>query len=389
MLAEAIRASGALLTVVALVPDDTEPGTLGELAQRIERELKEVWGIEATVRLARRAPTSRMPWLIRQLRASIGYGQTPELLEMASPELAAVLRSEIGEKPAQFVVAHRLAAMFTLMRLAGRLPPTFFDMDDVEHLFALRSVRTVSGLRRKAFSLLRVPGLLWAEGRALHQARGSFVCSVRDAGHLSSLFLTRSVQVLPNAASIPASAQPPPEGQVILMVGVYAYGPNSDAAEFLINEIFPLVRRRAPQAQLWLAGAGVEALASFGRAPPNVRFLGFVDDLVGVYAQARIVACPIRYGGGTRVKLVEAAALGKAIVTTTLGAEGLGMRPDQEALFADVPHVFADACARLIEDEALCARLGANARRLAEEQFDQSRIIARLAGTFRQATAAP
>jgi glycosyltransferase involved in cell wall biosynthesis len=126
----------------------------------------------------------------------------------------------------------------------------------------------------------------------------------------------------------------------------------------------------------------VEALASFARAPANVRFLGFVEDLTALYGQARVVVCPIRYGGGTRVELVEAAALGKAIVTTTLGAEGLGMRPGQEALFADLPAAFAEACARLIQDDALCEKLGANARRLAVEQFDQERIVARLAGIF-------
>jgi glycosyltransferase involved in cell wall biosynthesis len=190
------------------------------------------------------------------------------------------------------------------------------------------------------------------------------------------------VQILPNAVAIPLAADTPPPGQTILMVGAYTYGPNADAAEFFINDILPLLRKRFPEAQLWLAGAGTEGLASFGRAPANVRFLGFVDDLAALYAAARIVVCPVRYGGGTRVKLVEAAAWGKAIVTTTLGAEGLGMSPGRDALFADLPGEFAEACARLIEDEALCASLGGNARRLAIEQFDQVRIVARLASTF-------
>ena len=384
MLVEGIRASGASLTVVTLAPSDAEDAAISALSPHVERELREVWGVEATVRVARSAPASQLPWIVQQLRGVLAYGQTPVLRQMASTELAAVLRSEITAHPGLFIVAHRLAAMFTLMRLAGRLPRTYFDMDDVEHTFALRSVRTLSGARNKVFSLLAVPGLLWAEGRALHRARQSFVCSDRDARRLAALFLTRSVRALPNTVAIPPAVQATPSGQVVLMVGVYAYGPNADAAEYFIGRIFPLLRQRFPQAEFWLAGAGVENLASFARAPANVRFLGFVDDLVSLYGQARIVVCPIRYGGGTRVKLVEAAALGKAIVTTTVGAEGLGMRPDQEALFADSPQAFADACVRLMEDEALCARLGASAHRLAAEQFDQGRIVDRLAGIFRE-----
>jgi hypothetical protein len=380
MLAQAVRASGAALTVVTIVPCDTEEPSA--LAPSIESELKHVWGIEATIRVARRSPPSRLPWLAQQLRGVLGYGHTPTMLEMTSAELVAVLRSELGERPPRFVVAHRLASMFVLTQLAVNLPPTYFDMDDVEHIFALRSVRTAASVRRKIFGLMALPGLLYAEWRALRRARLSFVCSTRDVHYLSSQFLTRTVQMLPNAVAIPLAAHTPPPAQTILMVGAYTYGPNADAAEFFINDILPLLRKRFPEAQLWLAGAGTEGLPSFGRSPANVRFLGFVDDLATLYESARIVVCPVRYGGGTRVKLVEAAAWGKAIVTTTLGAEGLGMKPGQDALFADFPGAFADACARLIEDEALCARLGGNARRLAIEQFDQERIVARLASTF-------
>jgi hypothetical protein len=382
-LLQAIHASGAVLTVATTVPVDTSADALEGLACRIGSDLKQVWGVEARVRVARRTPPSHLPWLMQEIRGAFGYGRTPGTRLLASPELHALLRDEVRTAAPRFIVAHRLTSMFALLRVGGRLPPTFFDMDDVEHKFALRTARS-AGLRQKLLNYLWLPGLLFTEWRALRTARRSFVCSALDVRHLSALFFTRTVQALPNAVAIPAVAATVPRGEVVLMVGAYGYAPNADAAEFFINAILPGLRKRLPGVELWLVGAGAEGLPSFKAAPPNVRFLGFVDDLATVYSAARIVVCPVRYGGGTRVKLVEAAAWGKAIVTTTLGAEGLGMEPDRDALFADHPDAFADACVRLIEDDALCAVLGANARRLAVEQFDQERIVARLAGVFVQ-----
>jgi hypothetical protein len=272
--------------------------------------------------------------------------------------------------------------MFVLLRTRGKLPPIYFDMDDVEHKFALRTAATAVRLREKLLLYLWLPGLLIAEWRALRTARQSFVCSASDVRHLSGLFLARTVQTLPNAVAMPPETAEVVHGEVMLMVGTYGYAPNADAAEFFINHILPLVRARRPAVELWLVGAHVELLPSFKAAPSNVRFLGFVDDLAAVYESARLVVCPVRYGGGTRVKLVEAAAWGKPIVTTTLGAEGLGMVPGRDALFADRPETFADACLRLMEDDALCGSLGASARRLAMEEFDQERIVARLAQVF-------
>jgi glycosyltransferase involved in cell wall biosynthesis len=166
------------------------------------------------------------------------------------------------------------------------------------------------------------------------------------------------------------------------MVGAYTYGPNLDGAEHFINQILPRLRIRVPTVEFWLVGTGVEHLPSFVHAPPNVRFLGFVEDLSSIYAAARVIVCPIRYGGGTRVKLIEAASWGKPIVSTTLGAEGLGFRSGEEALLVDKPELFADACARLIEDDGLCETLSQNARRLAIERFDESRIVEQLINVF-------
>lgn len=383
-LLQAVHVADVGLMVATTVPVDTSDAAMPVLARQIESDLQQVWGVVAAVRVARKRRPSGLPWLLQELRGALGYGLQPEPRQAASLELSALLGEQLRSNPPRFVVAHRLTSMFALLRLGVPLPPTFFDMDDVEHKFALRTAGSAPGWRQKLLKYSYLPGLLRTEWRALHRARRTFVCSSLDVRHLSRLFLTwrDRVQVLPNAVGIPAKPAPLARGQVVLMVGAYGYAPNADAAEFFINQIFPALRRRAPDAELWLVGAGADGLPSFRAAPANVVFKGFVDDLAAVYAAARVVVCPVRYGGGTRVKLVEAAAYGKPIVTTTLGAEGLGMKPDHDALFADDPEAFAAACARLIKDDALCTTLADNARRLAVEQFDQQRITSRLAGVF-------
>ena len=104
---------------------------------------------------------------------------------------------------------------------------------------------------------------------------------------------------------------------------------------FFLEHVLPHIRNSRPDAEVWFVGAGADQLKSFSNSTPGVRFLGFVDDLAKVYQTARVVICPIRYGSGTRVKLIEAAAWGKPIVSTTIGAEGLNMSHQEHALFGD------------------------------------------------------
>ena len=108
---------------------------------------------------------------------------------------------------------------------------------------------------------------------------------------------------------------------------------------------------------------------------PAVKFTGFVDDIVGLYERSRIVCCPIFSGGGTRVKIIEAAAYGKPIVSTRIGAEGIEMHDDKELLLRDDPSGFAEACVTLLKNTDLCSRLGTAARMVVEKSYDRRTII--------------
>jgi len=148
----------------------------------------------------------------------------------------------------------------------------------------------------------------------------------------------------------------------MLFLGTYTYEPNVVAAQYLICEVWPIVRDAVPGAQLVIAGNRPEQVPSFRRRLAGVQFTGFVKDLAAMYRQTHVVCCPVQSGGGTRIKIIEAAAYGRPVVSTAIGARGLAFRAEREILLADTPALFAQACIRLLSDAGLAAAVGAAAR---------------------------
>src|SRR5690606_12138749 len=142
---------------------------------------------------------------------------------------------------------------------------------------------------------------------------------------------------------------------------------------------WPQIRREMPDAELWLVGSAPESLRSFSRAPDGVYFKGFVPDITAVYADTRLVVCPLRSGGGTRLKLLEAASYGRPIVSSAIGAEGIGFRAGEDALIHDDPAEVATACIAVLRDDDLALRLGLNARALVARNYARPAVVSELA----------
>jgi glycosyltransferase involved in cell wall biosynthesis len=173
---------------------------------------------------------------------------------------------------------------------------------------------------------------------------------------------------------IQASAVEP----TLLFIGNYVYPPNVEAADFLVREVWPRVQTRHPDARLLIAGSYTERIPALAGRPAGVEVLGFVDDLAGLYQRTRVVCCPIRVAGGTRVKIVEAAAFGKPVVSTTVGAEGLDFRDGEEILLRDDPEALAEACSRLLADPGFSERMGIAARAAVSRRYDRAATVARI-----------
>jgi glycosyltransferase involved in cell wall biosynthesis len=171
-----------------------------------------------------------------------------------------------------------------------------------------------------------------------------------------------------------------------LFMGDYKYFPNTDAIIYFCAEIMPLIRAKRPDFQLQLLGkeppAELRALAD--DPDSGLRLLGLVDDTRPYLTKATMFVCPLRSGSGTRFKLLEALACGLPVVSTTLGAEGLGAVDKEHMLIADSPQAFAEAVLRLLDQPNLAAHLAQTGRAWVVENHSWQRSAALLIAAYQE-----
>jgi glycosyltransferase involved in cell wall biosynthesis len=202
--------------------------------------------------------------------------------------------------------------------------------------------------------------------------------STRDAVTLRSWAPAASVKFIPNGADcrhlVPLDIASVPGA--IVFIGTLSYVPNRDAVHYFAGQILPRIRQTIPGATLYVVGRQVDDLESSLRNAPGVVFTGYVDDVRPHLARAQVVAVPLRAGGGSRVKILEAMAMRRPVVSTTLGAEGLDFTPGEHLLIADGADRFATAVVRLLDDRATAERIADQGRQVILERHD-SRSITR------------
>jgi glycosyltransferase involved in cell wall biosynthesis len=209
-------------------------------------------------------------------------------------------------------------------------------------------------------------GLRSFERRLLKRSSESWMVSEADIQVARSLCPEAKLRLAPNVVEVSA-IQPvlePTAEPVAIFLANFAYTPNRNALAFLLGEVFPRTWTQLPDARLVLVGGGLEESPS---EDPRVRACGFVEDLAGVYAQARCAVVPLLQGGGSPLKLVEALAYGLPVVATPRAIAGLEVQDGVNCLVAEGPQAFADTLVQVLRDGAPdIARAG---RRLAEQRY--------------------
>jgi glycosyltransferase involved in cell wall biosynthesis len=173
----------------------------------------------------------------------------------------------------------------------------------------------------------------------------------------------------------------------LVFTGSMDWLPNEDAIQFFTKEIMPRVRQLVPDATLTIVGRNPYAsLLELARRDPSVIVTGRVEDVRPYMERAAAYIVPLRIGGGTRLKIYEAMAMEKPIVSTTIGAEGLPVRDGAHLNIADTPEAFAAALVRLLTNESLAHELGRNAAQLVREEFGWGKVAASFAEICHRAT---
>jgi polysaccharide biosynthesis protein PslH len=306
------------------------------------------WGSAASAREAAEllASEGREPWLVSMYES--------ERMEQA-------LRV-VAQEPIDLALVEQTPAARFLSALPDDVPAVV-DFHNVHSLIALRSAERTSAPadEQEAKRTLRFERSLAA------RCDLCVTVSEPEAAAARALLGFDSVEVVPNGVDT-SFFTPTGEGFLpgyLLFTGLMNYGPNVEAVRYFADEILPLVRANLPDAELHVVGAkpGEEVLALESEA---LVVHGRVADMRPFYSRAETVVVPLLSGGGTRVKILEAAAAAKPIVTTSLGMEGLSFVPGRDLVVADSPTEFAAAVRRLAGDRERRAALGRNARRVAE-----------------------
>jgi len=169
--------------------------------------------------------------------------------------------------------------------------------------------------------------------------------------------------------------------------GAITYSANYDAVRMFLCDIWPLIRRARPGLSFWVTGSTTGVDMKSLSAHEGVTFTGHVPDVKRLVAESAACVVPLRLGGGTRLKILEAMALGTPVVSTSKGAEGLAVTQEGDILIADRPDDFARQVVRLLDDPALAGRLARNARDLVERLYTWDTIGAQLDSVLQEAVA--
>jgi glycosyltransferase involved in cell wall biosynthesis len=256
---------------------------------------------------------------------------------------------------------------------AGEKPPAVVvDSHNIDYDLARQHAQTGGSLARRIYAGVNWRKLRQEELGTYRDADGVYLCSATDERRLLDQLPGVRTAVIPNAADVeyyqPRSGDRPSDGRTIVFFGLLSYAPNVDGVIHFVRDIWPRIAEANPEARCKFIG-GQAPPSLLALAGPRIEFTGFVSDLRPHLAKAACIVVPLRIGGGTRLKIVEAMAMGKPIVSTTLGAEGIEAIPNRDILIADEPTAFANAVNCLLAQSNLAAHIGESARRVAVERY--------------------
>ena len=320
------------------------------------------------------------------------------LVDPAPYAVAAYRSREYRARLNQLLEAHPFDALVCdflvpAVNLPSRVPcPTVLFTHNVEAEIWRRHAETERRGWRRALLRSQWRRMLRFEERTL--SRFDVVLAVSDAdretfGRLYGDRLRAPVRVIPtgvDARYFEATVSIPFDPYRLAFTGSMDWLPNEDAVLYFCQDILPRIRRVEPRVTLSIVGRNpTPAVRRLADALRGIEITGRVDDIRPHVGRASLSIVPLRIGGGTRLKIYEAMAMGRPVVSTSVGAEGLPLVPGRDLAVADDPGGFADAVLALLSDPAARRRMADAARRLVTERYDWSAVAGTLEDAIRAA----
>ena len=308
-------------------------------------------------------------------RAQLGFlSLTPRsVVDTFSPEMQQRIEGTLSVGNYNVIIASQIT-MAGYSRCFHGLP-AIFEEAEVGVLYE-QFAHASSAWRRLRY------GLTWAKHRRYlaRLLRYFSVCTVvseRERRLVSRVVPSyQAIEVIPNCVNLAdyRDVHVMPRPNSLIFTGSFRYFANHDAMTWFLSEAYPRIQAQVPSVRLTITGDHANLPLPLA---DNVTLTGFVDDVRPLIASSWVSLAPIRLGGGTRLKILEAIALHTPVVATSKGAEGLDIQHDEHLLIADTPEAFAEAVIRLLKKPGLRKQLTGNAYQLVREKYDWAVVMPR------------
>lgn len=259
------------------------------------------------------------------------------------------------------------------------------DEHNIEYDILRRTARSETQTARKLYNVVDYRKLRREERAIWRKFDACCLTSERDERLLRRDLPSTRTAIVPNGADTsffrPQAA--PPEPMTIAFFGQISYYPNTDGLLFFLREVMPRLKQTHPRVTLLIIGMSPPEVISAYEGD-DVIVTGVVDDIRPYLERASVIIAPLRIGGGTRLKILEAMAMGKPVVSTRIGAEGIDVTDGQDILLADSAGEFAARVRQVLDDPVLARQLGGAARRLIEQRYDWQASVQRVEQLYQE-----
>jgi sugar transferase (PEP-CTERM/EpsH1 system associated) len=313
----------------------------------------------------------------KDLAANLVSPQPFVVQKYFQPALRARIEQLLRSEPFDLLLCDFLQPSLNVMGLP--FGPRILFQHNVESVIFERHYRERKLGPAKAYLYLQWRKLLAYEGRAAHWFDHNIMVSDEDVATMERLYRAKNCSSIPTGVDAdfyqPTGQEAP--GHDLVFTGSMDWLPNVDGITWFAREILPLLRQELP-VKVWVVGRKpapeVKALAE---KHPDIEVTGTVDDVRPYIGRARVYIVPLRIGGGTRMKIFEAMAMGKPVVSTRIGAEGLPLTDGRDIALADEPAAFAARVLELLRSQEQRRALGAAGRALVTEKFSWEGVARR------------
>lgn len=256
----------------------------------------------------------------------------------------------------------------------------WLDMHNVESHLMRRYAENERRPLHRLYASLTAAKLARYEANIVRSFDSVLTCSAPDKDRLVDLGVSTPINVVPNGIDPQffADSATIETDESIVFVGSMDYHANVSGVQYFLRDILPLIRRAHPASVTYVVGKNPPTELQECREP-GVVVTGTVPDVRPYLSKAGVVIVPLTVGGGTRLKILEAMAMGKAVVSTTIGCEGIDAHPGRDIVIADSPESFAQEVGKLLRDPLTAKQIGESAKQFVIAEYDWQNIVGRLA----------